>query len=184
MPYSYPITDSSLYVTITAAENTEITDINNKLAELDKQVAGTVFQLFDADKITDQYQIYYAATNAYYAMENGSNVSNKLNVETLLYASTQNQISKAIQLIGVSKDTKRVAIIVISEKENDPVVTEIAETLGTPNDGALAMTQEKYEALKRLYDVTDTAIETVGTEPYMALTSLVTEKSTLISLRR
>ena len=184
MPYSYLITDSSHYVTITAAENTEITDINKTLAELDKQVAGTVFQLFDADKITDQNHLYYAAANAYYAMENKSNISNKLDVETLLYASTQNQISKAIQLIGVSKDTKRVAIIVISEKENDPVVTEIAETLGTPNDKVLEMTPEKYAALKQLYDVTDTAIETVGCDRYKALTSLVTEKSTLISLRR
>ena len=184
MPYSYPITDSDLYVTITAAINTEITDINKTLSELDKQVAGTVFQLFDADKITDQYQIYYAASNAQYAMENGSNISNKLDVETLLYASTQNQISKAIELIGVSKKTRRIAIIVISETENDPAATKIAEYLGDPTDQALEPTPEKYNALKTLYEITDAAIETVGGDKYKALTSLITEKSTLIGLRR
>jgi tRNA threonylcarbamoyladenosine modification (KEOPS) complex Cgi121 subunit len=184
MPYSYPITDSDLYVTITAATNTKITDINATLSTLDKQVADTIFQLFDADKITDQHQLYYAAANAYYAMENGGNISNKLEVETLLYASTQNQISKAIKLIGVSEKTTRIAVVVVSEQENDSAASEIAEYLGDMDDQALAMNQEKFEALKKLYEITDTAIETVGCDRYKALTSLITEKSTLISLRR
>ena len=184
MPYSYKITGSNLYVTITAATNTEITDINKTLAELDKKVSGTVFQLFDADKIADQYHLYYAAANAYYAMENGGNISNKLDVETLLYASTQNQISKAIKLIGVSEKTKRIAVVVISEQENDSTAKKIAEYLGDLDDKALEIDQEKFVALKKLYEITDTAIETVGCDRYKALTSLITEKSTLISLRR
>jgi len=184
MPYSYPITDSDLNVTITATTNTQITDINTTLSELDKQVAGTVFQLFDADKIADQHHLYYAAANAYYAMENGGNISNKLDVETLLYASTQNQISKAIKLIGVSEKTKRIAVVVISENENDSTATEIANYLGDLDDTSLEIDQEKFEALKKLYEITDTAIETVGCDRYKALTSLITEKSTLISLRR
>ena len=184
MPYSYKITGSNLYVTITAATNTEITDINKTLAELDKKVSGTVFQLFDADKIADQYHLYYAAANAFYAMENGGNISNKLDVETLLYASTQNQISKAIKLIGVSEKTKRIAVVVISEQENDSTAKKIAEYLGDLDDKALEIDQEKFVALKKLYEITDTAIETVGCDRYKALTSLITEKSTLISLRR
>ena len=184
MPYSYKITDSDLYVTITAAKNTEIKDINKTLSELDKQVGDTTFQLFDADKITDQHQLYHAAANAYYAMENKGNISNKLDVETLLYASTQNQISKAIKLIGVTNATQRIAVVVISEQENDAAASMIADYLGDLDLKALEMTQEKFEALKKLYEITDTAIETVGCDRYKALTSLITEKSTLISLRR
>ena len=184
MPYSYPISGSKLWVTITAAENISVSDINTTLSQLDKMNMGKIYQLFDADKITDQYQIYYAASNAHYAMENGSNISNKLDVETLLYASTQNQISKAIKLIGVSTKTTKIAIIVISEAQNDPAATNIAEYLGDPTDQALELTPEKYKALKTLYEITDTAIETVGGDKYKALTSLITEKSTLIGLRR
>jgi tRNA threonylcarbamoyladenosine modification (KEOPS) complex Cgi121 subunit len=184
MPYSYPITDSKLYVTITAAENTSIEDINKTLSKLDKQVGDTIYQLFDADKIADKNHLYYAATNANYAMENGNNISNKLAVETLLYASTQNQISKAIQLIGVNKKTKRIAVLVISETENDTIAEQIVGMLGDQNDEVLRLTQEKYEALMKLYEITETAIETVGCDRYKALTSLITEKSTLISLRR
>ena len=184
MPYSFPISGSRLWVTITSAENINIEDINETLGQLDQMNKGTIYQLFDADKITDQYHIYYAAANAHYAMENGSNISNKLEVETLLYASTQNQISKAIRLIGVSKKTKRIAVAVISETENDPAATKIADYLGDPTDQALELTPEKYDELKTLYDITDTAIDTVGGDKYVTLTSLITEKSALIGLRR
>jgi len=184
MPYSYKITGSNLYVTITAATNTEIADINQTLSQLDQQLGEKTYQLFDADKIADQHHLYYAAANAYYAMENGGNISNKLDVETLLYASTQNQISKAIKLIGVSEKTKRIAVVVVSEQENDAVAIKIAEYLGDIDDKVLEIDQAKFEALKKLYEITDTAIETVGCGRYKALTSLITEKSTLISLRR
>lgn len=184
MPYSYKITGSNLYVTITAATNTEIADINQTLSQLDQQLGEKTYQLFDADKIADQHHLYYAAANAYYAMENGGNISNKLDVETLLYASTQNQISKAIKLIGVSEKTKRIAVVVVSEQENDAVAIKIAEYLSDIDDKVLEIDQAKFEALKKLYEITDTAIETVGCDRYKALTSLITEKSTLISLRR
>ena len=184
MPYSFPISGSRLWVTITGAENTNIMDINETLSQVDKMNHGKKYQLFDADKITDQYHIYYAAANAHYAMENRSNISNKLEIETLLYASTQNQISRAIKLIGVSKKTTKIAVVVISETENDPTATGIAEHLGDPTDRALQLIPEKYEALKTLYEITDTAIETVGGDKHKALTSLITEKSALIGLRR
>lgn len=184
MSHSYPITDSKLYVTITAAKDTHVEDINKTLAELDQKAEGKIFQLFDADKITEPNHIYYAAANAYYAMENKSNISNRLDVETLLYASTQNQISKAISTIGVSRKTQRIAVAVISEKENDSLAKQIAESLGEIDDSVLEPMQEKYEALKKLYEVSDTAIETIEGDSYKALTSLITEKGTLISLRR
>jgi tRNA threonylcarbamoyladenosine modification (KEOPS) complex Cgi121 subunit len=184
MPESYPITDSDLYIIITAAENTQVADVNKTLQELDKIAQGKVYQLFDADKIMDPNHLYYAAANAYYAMENGGNISNRLDVETLLYASTQNQISRAISTIGVSKNTQRIAVAVISEKKDDPMAARIAEYLGDLNDNVLEPTQEKYEVLKQLYDITDTAIDTLECDKYKALTSLITEKGTLISLRR
>jgi tRNA threonylcarbamoyladenosine modification (KEOPS) complex Cgi121 subunit len=184
MPYSYPISGSRLWVTITAAENISVPDINTTLSQLDQMNEGKTYQLFDADKITDQYHIYYAAANAHYAMKNHNNISNKLEVETLLYVSTQNQISKAIKLVGVSEKTKRIAIAVISETEKDPTATKIAEYLGDPRDRALEQNPEKYIALKKLYEITDKAIDTVGGNKHKALTSLITEKSTLIGLRR
>jgi tRNA threonylcarbamoyladenosine modification (KEOPS) complex Cgi121 subunit len=184
MPYSYPITHSDLFVTVTGADNVHISDVNLTLNELDKITAGKSYQLFDAEKIVSVNQIYYAAANAYYAFKYGYNISNKLEVETLLYVSTQNQIAKAIKLVGVSKLTKRIAILVISETSNDQLSQKIANYLGELKAHILEMTPSKYEKLKELYGIKEEAVRAVGVDRYEALSSLVSEKSTLISLRR
>lgn len=184
MPYSHPITGSGLYVTITAADKTSVPDINKTLDELDKIADGKVYQLFDADKITDHRHIHYAAANAYYALETGNNISNTLNVETLLYASTQDQIYKAIKAIGVSQKTRRIAILVVSDTVNDELAKQIAHQLGTLDDNLLRLTPEKFDALKQFYGITETALNTINGDEYQALTSLITEKGALIILKR
>jgi len=184
MPYSYPITGSSLYVTIVGVGNVEISDINATLDMLDTAMEGTVFQLFDAGKVVDQYHIYYAVANAYYAVKNGYNISDRLEVESLLYASAQDQISKAINFIGVTPSTRSVAVAVVSEAVNDPKAAWIAEQLGDLDDSVLDLTDEKYHLLKRLYNVSELALEAVGGDKKSALRGVITEKGALISLKR
>jgi hypothetical protein len=67
---------------------------------------------------------------------------------------------------------------------DDPAASQIAEYLGDLNDKILEPSPEKYNALKELYEVTETAIGIIGGDEYKALTSLITEKGALISLKR
>ena len=184
MPYNYRITDSGLNVTVTGAMEVSVRDINETIRGLDLLTDGILYQLFDAEKIAGPNHIYYSAANADYAIRNGLNISNNLNVETLLYAACENQINKAIRLIGVSKKTETVAVVVFSEKVENRLSETIAANLGTVDDSVLDITPEKYESIKELYDITETAIETVGSDRNDALTSLITEKGALLSLRR
>ena len=184
MPYNYRITDSGLNVTVTGAMEVSVRDINETIRGLDMLTDGILYQLFDAEKIAGPNHIYYSAANADYAIRNGLNISNNLNVETLLYAACENQINKAIRLIGVSKKTETVAVVVFSEKVENRLSETIAANLGTVDDSVLDITPEKYESIKELYDITETAIETVGSDRNDALTSLITEKGALLSLRR
>lgn len=181
---SLKITDSSYYVTIFGVKDTAISDINQVLKSLDLLAEGTSYQLFDAELIAGLNHLYHGAANAVYAIENGSNISNNLSVETLLYVACENQINKAIRLLGVSDDTNHIAVVVISEKEDDPKATLLAESLGVLDDTVIELSQEKYDALKILFSVSEDAIKSTGKEPYGALTSLITEKGALLSLRR
>ena len=184
MPHNYRITDSDLNLTITGARDTSVQDINETLKGLDLLANGILYQLFDAEKIAGPNHIYYAAANADYAMRNGLNISNNLNVETLLYAACENQINTAIRLLGVSKKSETVAVAVFSEKTENRLSEVIAANLGTVDDSVLDVTPEKYESLKQLYGITETAIETIGSDRINALTSLIAEKGALLSLRR
>jgi tRNA threonylcarbamoyladenosine modification (KEOPS) complex Cgi121 subunit len=184
MPYNYRISESKLNVTITGARGVSIPDINETLKGLDVIADGVLYQLFDAGKIAGPNHIYYAAANADYALRNGLNISNNLNVETLLYAACENQINKAIRLIGVSQKTGAVAVAVLSKGDGNELAEAIASSLGAVDDSVLDITPEKYESIKELYGITETAIETVGSDRNEALTSLIAEKGSLLSLRR
>ena len=184
MPYNYRITDSGLNLTVTGAMDVSVRDINETIMGFDRLADGILYQLFDAEKIAGPNHIYYSAANADYAMRNGLNISNNLNVETLLYAACENQIYKAIKLIGVSKKTETIAVAVFSEKVENRLSDTIAANLGTVDDSVLDITPEKYESIKEIYDITETAIEIVGSNRNEALTSLIAEKGALLSLRR
>ncbi len=181
---SFKLSGSSLFVLVTGVKGVEITDINETLKRLDQLSDGTRYQVFDADRIAGINHIAHAANNAYYAMENELNISNNLSIETLLYAACETQIKAAINLLGVTPSTRNVALAVFSETKDDPVVGLISDTLGAADDSVLDINPEKYIALKELFGVTETAIESVGKEPPEALAWLITEKGALIGLRR
>lgn len=181
---SFKITNSNTHITVIGVSEVSINDINETLKMLDKLVEGASFQLFDASKIAGAAHIYHAAANAESAMKNGLNISKSLSVETLLYSACENQINAAIKLLGVSPETSKVGVAVFSENTDDDAAEKIAENLGTVNNSVLEVTPEKYEYLKKLYCVTETAIKTLGEDKHAALIGLITEKGALLSLRR
>ena len=180
----YEISGSGLRLTITGARDVKVNDIHGTIEMLDELAEGVKYQLFDAGKVAGPNHIYYAATNADYAMGNGINISNNLNVETLLYAACENQINKAIEFLGVSKTTETLAVAIFSKKDENRLAEDIATHLGTVDDSVLEITSEKYESIKGLYEITEIAIETVGSDRNEALTNLIAEKGALLSLRR
>ena len=184
MPYNYRITGSDLNVTITGARKVSIQNINETIKELDLVAGGIPYQVFDAAKIAGANHIYYAAANADYAMKNNLNISDNLNVETLLYTACEDQIKKAIMLIGISKKTETVAVAVLSKNDEIDLSESIAANLGIVDDTVLDITPDKYESIKTLFEITETAIEAVGTDRNEALSGLIAEKGSLLSLRR
>jgi KEOPS complex subunit Cgi121 len=181
---SFTLTGSEIVISITGVKGVKIRDINETLSQLDEKTCGTRYQLFDADYISGPNHIYYAASNAQYALTKGLNISNNLSIETLLYATCESQINKAIKILGLSKWTYNVAVAVFSETQDDPLTIEIAESLGEIDDSVLDINLEKFGKLKDIFDISENAIKSVGKEPYEALTSLIIEKGSLIALGR
>ena len=180
------VTDTALHVAVTGARGVEVGDVDVILDEV-RQLAGeAAFQLFDADMVAGWRHLFHAAVNAIHAIETGSAVSKSVDVETILYASCQDQISKAFNLMGLSQQVKNVGVLVISEDPSgaEGLAARIAQHLGTPDEEALNVTPEKYGKLKDAFEVGDEALATVGGDPYEALTSLIVEKGALLPLRR
>jgi len=181
-----PISGSDLHVAIAGVAGVHVEAVDDTLRAVRVAVGESTLQLFDAGMVAGWRHLYHAAVNAVTAMENGASVSKGLDVETLLYATCQDQITKAFRLMGVSKRTTAAAVTVFGRDPN--VITDTAriaaEALGEPDDRVLQVDESKFRRLKKAFQVSEASLETVGGDPYEALTSLIVEKGALLTLRR
>jgi tRNA threonylcarbamoyladenosine modification (KEOPS) complex Cgi121 subunit len=177
---------SDKHVAIAGARGTRIRDVEGTLRYLRELSGGHVFQLFDASMVAGWRHLFHAAVNAVNALENGYAVSKSLDVEALLYASCHDQISRALKRMGVSEATTAAAVLVVGGDADGVAATarKIAEALGEPDDSVLIVDEAKYARLMEAFQVSSAALETVGGDPYEALSGIIVEKGALLSLRR
>ena len=128
--------------------------------------------LMDADKVCGADHLESAVFHARRAFERGSNASNTLGMEVMLYASGERQITKGKRKMGLHAETERVAVVLLGEGDIDQVL----EDLGLRrDDGLLACTFQKGEA----FGIDPRELQAVGTE---RLQELVLEKVAFVEL--
>jgi KEOPS complex subunit Cgi121 len=151
-----------------------------------KQTQSCEIQFFDADLIATFEHLYFAAVNALTAFKTQTNISKSLAMETMLYASAQRQIQKAIQQIGIKPESQNMAVLIIGDDAEQVKSASklITETIGTPCDEAvLAMTPTKIGKIKKVFDISDRELlsATRGEDHKAAVVSLVIEHMALVS---
>ena len=114
----YHLKEYGKYAEITGYRNIKFAEAEEFLKANRKETPDNVdLQFFDAQLIATQEHLYFAALNALQAFRNKTNLSKSLAMETMLYASAQRQIQKAIQLCGIKPQTKTMAVIIIGENQ-------------------------------------------------------------------
>jgi len=151
---------------------------------LGEAISPQLAQIVDAGRVAGRDHLYMAAVNATRSTETGLAVSKSITVEAMLYASTQDQITKALTRMGVKAGTRRIALMVFahSQMEAEEAYKKAAKLLGTEDDSILEVDTEKAEALREAYCIGDEEIKAAG-GPF-ALCGLIVERGSLLSLRR
>lgn len=150
------------YIGITGVRNVKIEDVKSFLDSIRKKAEGVSVQLFDANLIAGHEHLYFAALNALRAFESDMNICKRLALETLLYASAQRRIKKAVELLGVKAGSSEVAVLVVAETE-----AEICETLKAISefiqckcdDKVIELSDKKVEAIKELFGISELELE-------------------------
>ncbi|MCX8177558.1 MAG: KEOPS complex subunit Cgi121 [Candidatus Bathyarchaeota archaeon] len=159
------ISEFGNYVAAAGFRNAKIDDVDVLLKSLKTKLRPEiVFQLFDARLIATSDHLLSAALNALKAFRNGENISRNLSVELLLYASAQRQIRKAAEILGIKSGAKEIAALVISENPEDvkSALAIIEESTGAKrDDSVLELSEEKITAIRRVFGITETEIETM-----------------------
>jgi KEOPS complex subunit Cgi121 len=175
------------YVAITGYRKASFAKAEEFLkANRKKPSSNAKIQFFNAELIATQDHLYFAVLNALQAFQNKTNISKNPAVETMLYASAQRQIQKAIQLCGIKPETKNIGVVVIGENfdEVKASLEEFTVCVGVDADEkVLELTAIKIRKIKQAFKITNVELDTVteGSNRKQALVNLVVERVVLLA---
>jgi tRNA threonylcarbamoyladenosine modification (KEOPS) complex Cgi121 subunit len=178
------------YAAITGFRNVKIKDTEEFLKKILKKKGSNVeTQFFDAKFAATWQHLYFAVLNALTAFKNKGNISKSIAMETMLYASTQRQIRKAMELLGIKSETSEIALLIIGEnleavKSALSMVSKIFNSQS--DDTVLELSAEKTVIIQKTFGISDLELKTTMKKDGLekALTNLVIERMALLATQR
>jgi KEOPS complex subunit Cgi121 len=175
---------------ITGFRNVKIKDTEEFLKKIHKEKPSIVeTQFFDAKYVASWQHLYFAVLNALTAFKNKENISKSVTMETMLYASAQRQIRKAMELLGIKSETSEIALLIIGQnpetvKSALPIIS--ASVNVQHDDTVLELSEEKRRIIQKIFGISDLELKTVMKKDGLeeALTNLVIEQMALLATRR
>lgn len=175
-------------VAIAGFRESRISDVTAFIEAVRKRLGPHDFQVLNADHVAGWRHLCFAALNALKAFDQKRNFAGRLDMEMLLYASCQDQITKAFTLVGITPQTSRVAFLMLAESEEEAVkgLESVEPFLGVLDDSVLEINEEKFGELKQVFSVSDLELEaiTATSDRYEALTLAVIERCALLGVHR
>lgn len=177
------------HIAIAGFGDVHISDVNHFLNLIQGKLGDVVVQFFDAKLIAGWQHLYFATLNALKAFKNGTNISRKLTVECLLYASARRQIRVALDLIGIRENLSQIAVLVVAAEKSiaDKSLEEVSRLIsGKRDDDVLDLSNEKMAHIKGLFGISDTelAVKSGKDGEKRALSELVIEHVALLVTQR
>ncbi len=139
-------------------------DVAGFLARVQEVAARhhVVIQVMDASLVYGRLHLLSAYDHAVRSFAEGTNATGSVGLETLLYASGEPQIQKALGKMGVKPGTTAFAIVVGTEEDRsdslEVVVTDLLSCLGFVRDDAVL--EGDRETLRR-FGISDQEVATV-----------------------
>lgn len=182
----YHMEEYGKYIEITGYRNIAFALAEKFLKENRKKPRTADIQFFEADLIATQEHLYFAALNALQAFKGKTNISKSPAMETMLYASAQRQIVKAIERCGIKPQTTGMAVVIIGDdqKQIGTLLKAVTKCVGVePDETVLEMTTTKEEKIKKAFEITEEELKTVSKDGdhEKAIVNLVIERVALLA---
>lgn len=177
------------YVVIAGLTGVHIGNVEDFLETiLEEKPSDVHMQFFDAGFVTTWQHLYFAALNAVAAFESNNNISKSVAMESILYASAQRQIRKAMKLLGIKPDSSNIALLMITknQKSAQTALSQVLrQTEGRRDDSVLGLSEKKIVDIRRIFGISDIELETVGKRDCLgkALTNVVIERVALLAIQ-
>jgi tRNA threonylcarbamoyladenosine modification (KEOPS) complex Cgi121 subunit len=149
-------------------------------------------QLLNADLVATWEHLYFATIQAENAFANRTNLAKTLAMETILHASAQRQIEKALEKIGVHRDTRNIAILIIGKYKGEvlsihPNVFRVLKAIENPM--SIDLTPSKIRDLQRYFKISPeeyraAQLATPKLDPNQVLVNLIIDRGARLSLEK
>ena len=188
-------------------EEIQIKELVELIEVIQSQHEDTILQFFNDKYILNPDHVLHACYFVQKAFYTKSNISNKKNLELLLYLATKRQIKLSLECFGVNSynlHNRRISFCIISQKDNiQQVNIEINSYLHSKDIGLNLgnLSIDKFKIVKKYFEFSDNQVLTVlkaygykndildinslNLESlYEVLTDLLCEKMALLSLEK
>jgi tRNA threonylcarbamoyladenosine modification (KEOPS) complex Cgi121 subunit len=176
-------------VYITGYKNVKINNVKDFVEKIKEKLPSNVWiQFFDSSVIANWQHIFFAIINAKLAFKNQCNISKSIDMETLLFASAQNQINKAINLIGIKPYTSNIAILIVAKEQEqiNKILLTITKKFGIkPDESVIEFSDEKKDRIIKTFEITKNEIESVQIKNDLeeAIKNLIIERMAILSTK-
>lgn len=166
----------------------KIDNVDNFISLIRAKAGDCQFQVLNANMIAGFEHIYFAVLNALKSFRSRLNISKSLAVETMIFASGQDQIKEAIKILGVKPGLQDIAVMVIADKQDDAISTlsNILDSLGGERDkSVIELTDEKIPAIMSAFNISNSELEaSMRGSIKDALKSAIIERMALLVTQR
>jgi len=149
---------------------------------------GCYVQILDADYIAGFEHIFFAVLNALKTFKAGYNISRSIPMEILLFASGQDQIKRAIEVLGVKETTRNVVLVIVARKRNEALsaLGSIVKALGWEADqGVIEVSNEKVQRIIGAFKISPAELEaSTRGSPEEAIKNVLIERAALLVAQR
>jgi len=185
MPIEF-IEEYGKHIIITGVRDVRISNPEKVLLRLREVDERVEVQILDIGGIAGPDHLRFAVLNALKAQAQGKQATDTLAVEILLYASGQRQIKNAIAHLGVSPDSKHVAVVAVASDRAslEGLVKELPNIIMGRLDESVLQDGDAA-IIQRIFGLSDDQIEAVAGKGSRKerVTKLVIEKMALLSVQ-
>jgi tRNA threonylcarbamoyladenosine modification (KEOPS) complex Cgi121 subunit len=177
------------FAQITGFKNLKIDNTKKFVKKIrDEMPQKAWIQFFDASVVATWQHLFFATLNAQLSFRNHSNISKSIEMETLLFASTQHQINKAIKKMGIKTDSINIAVVIVAKitKQLDRALSVISRIIGKePDESVLEISDHKQEIILTIFEISRNEIEAIIKKENTrnAIRDVVLEKVALLSTK-
>jgi len=150
------------YLVVEGFKNVKIGSVEEFLGLIKAKSGSCQVQVLDAAYVAGFEHIYFAVLNALKSFKLGLNISKSLAVEILLYASGQDQIKRAIEILGVKQSFQNIALVIVADSRDEAIsaLKEISKVInGEADQSVIDLTEEKIQGIINSFGISNLELD-------------------------